>query len=423
MLQTLFFIPKQAFGLPVFGLGLLLAVWTVICVIVLAWLARRQGFNADTLGYLPIMVAVGAVIAFLLPALVKPEGLPIRGYGVMMLIAVVSGTALAAYRAKRRGLNPDLIFTLAFWMFVPGILGARLFYVVEYWGEQYWPIYQQQGFAPFLGAVVNVAEGGLVVFGGLFGGLAGFFAFVRRYRVAVLPVADIIAPAMLLGLCLGRIGCLLNGCCYGGLCEHHWAVTFPTESPPYMSQVTRGQMYGLRISGDYDAPAVILEVMPEGLAAKAGLKPGQRIVRIDEFDVTCAGDAQQILHELYHHELPVLVKVEDLPAVELPAVALRARSLPVHPTQLFSSINALLLCLLLLAYDPFTRRDGELFALLLTLYPISRYLLEAIRIDEASFLGTGLSISQNISLVMLALVGLLWYYVLRQPPRETPTAE
>jgi phosphatidylglycerol:prolipoprotein diacylglycerol transferase len=69
----------------------------------------------------------------------------------------------------------------------------------------------------------------------------------------------------------------------------------------------------------------------------------------------------------------------------------------------------------LLAYYPFRRRDGEVVALLLTLYPISRFLLECIRKDEGGQFGTGLTISQNVSLLMLAGVALLWYYVLRQP--------
>ena len=58
------------------------------------------------------------------------------------------------------------------------------------------------------------------------------------------------------------------------------------------------------------------------------------------------------------------------------------RSLPVHPTQLYSFIDSMLLCVFLLAYYPFRRRDGELTALTLTLHPISRFLLEIIRIDE-----------------------------------------
>ena len=84
--------------------------------------------------------------------------------------------------------------------------------------------------------------------------------------------------------------------------------------------------------------------------------------------------------------------------IELPATPLPERSRPVHPTQIYAAINAGLLGWFLWAYCPARRRDGEVVGLLLTLYPLGRFLLEAIRTDEGSFLGTGLSISQNISI-------------------------
>jgi phosphatidylglycerol:prolipoprotein diacylglycerol transferase len=91
------------------------------------------------------------------------------------------------------------------------------------------------------------------------------------------------------------------------------------------------------------------------------------------------------------------------------------RSLPVHPAQLYSAIDAGLLCLFLLAYYPYRRRDGEVFALLITIHPVSRFLLEVIRTDETAVFGTGLSISQNLSLLMLAAAAGLWVWLLRRP--------
>ncbi len=228
-------------GYPVFGFGLLLALWAVASVITLAVLARRQGFNADTWGYVPILLLIGAIIAWVLPAICErspsgvPLGLPIRGYGAMMLLAVVSGTLLAAWRAKRVGLNPDLMFTLIFWMLIPGIIGARGFYVVEYWSRDYWPAYADKGgsLGALLGSILNLTQGGLVVYGSFFGGLLGMLLFVRKHRLPLLALADLIAPSMLLGLAIGRVGCLLNGCCFGGVCDHPWAIEFPATSPAY----------------------------------------------------------------------------------------------------------------------------------------------------------------------------------------------
>ena len=106
MLQTLFYIPAQLAGYPLFGFGLLLAVWAVASVGVLAYLAWRQGFNADTWGYVPILLLIGAIIWWVLPAICEPQGLPIHGYGVMMLLAVVAATLLAAWRAHAWGSIP-----------------------------------------------------------------------------------------------------------------------------------------------------------------------------------------------------------------------------------------------------------------------------------------------------------------------------
>jgi phosphatidylglycerol:prolipoprotein diacylglycerol transferase len=68
-----------------------------------------------------------------------------------------------------------------------------------------------------------------------------------------------------------------------------------------------------------------------------------------------------------------------------------------------------------LAYEPFRRRDGELFALMLTIYPLTRFLLEIIRTDESAIFHTGLSISQNVSLAAMLGVAALWFFILRRP--------
>jgi phosphatidylglycerol:prolipoprotein diacylglycerol transferase len=94
------------------------------------------------------------------------------------------------------------------------------------------------------------------------------------------------------------------------------------------------------------------------------------------------------------------------------------RSRPVHPTQLYSLIDALLLCFLLLAYEPFKKHEGELTALLLTIHPLSRFLLEIIRVDEASVFNTGMSISQNISIAIFLGGIALWTYLFLRRPKQ-----
>jgi prolipoprotein diacylglyceryltransferase len=92
----------------------------------------------------------------------------------------------------------------------------------------------------------------------------------------------------------------------------------------------------------------------------------------------------------------------------------------VHPAQLYAAIDAALLAALAVAFTPLARRTGAVFALVLTLHPISRLLLEAIRIDEPPALGTPLSISQLVSIVLLALAAALWWWLLSDRLRSVP---
>jgi phosphatidylglycerol:prolipoprotein diacylglycerol transferase len=96
----------------------------------------------------------------------------------------------------------------------------------------------------------------------------------------------------------------------------------------------------------------------------------------------------------------------------LPAFA--ARSLPVHPTQLYAVLDGLLLLGLLSAYYPLRRRDGEVMALLAVTYPVSRFLIEILRDDEQAFVA-GLTISQGISILLFLIGAAFWYYLSRLP--------
>ena len=421
MLQTLYRIPDTIAGLPVFGLGVLAALWLIGSVGVMAYLVRRQGWVNETLSYLPMLLVIGAVVVFVLPALKENGGVPIRGYGVMLLAAVVSGVALSIYRARRMGLNPDVIYSLAFWMFLGGIAGARMFYIIEYWDQ-----FQRGSLGESLGAMVNVAQGGLVVYGSLIGGLAAFTVFVARHKLPALALADLIAPGMILGLCLGRIGCLLNGCCYGDICESPqfgsaWAVTFPWGSPPHQRQASALALdyHGIKFDGDYLDSTIITEIAEGSPAAAAGLKAGDNIRSVRRPSDKAGGpvlsgtEARNLLEQLSQPDGSLEIQIGSSTARVLSLGSTLPRSRPVHPTQIYSSINAALICLLLLAAYPYRTRDGQVIGLLLTIYPITRFLLEIIRTDESAVFGSGMSISQNVSVLLIAGVVGLWIYVLR----------
>ncbi len=346
MLQTLFYIPSHVHGMPVFGFGLALAAWTIFSVLLMAWLLWRQGANADTLGYLPMLVIVAGVILWVLPAISEePEGLPIHGYGVMILLAITAGVGLAVWRARRVGVQPEMILSLAFWMILPAIVGARAFYVTEYWFDAYWPVYGEHGLLALLGAVINVAKGGLVIYGGFFGGVVGLVAFYWKYRVPLLATADLVAPSLMLGLAIGRIGCLLNGCCFGGPCDLPWAVTFPAGSPVYTTQVARGVMYGFSLSGNPRAAPIVRSVAHHSQAESAGLKLGDRLRSIGDADVPSTGRAYELLTRAFDKQKTVVLGLSDGRVLRLWAIAPPARSHPVHPTQLYGSIGAAQICL------------------------------------------------------------------------------
>ncbi|MCG8584518.1 MAG: prolipoprotein diacylglyceryl transferase, partial [Pirellulales bacterium] len=389
MLQTLFHVPDSIAGLPVFGFGLLFGLWLMASLAVMAYLVKQQGWTSETQSYLPVLIVIGVVIVFVLPALIEPGGVPIRGYGVMLLLAVVSGVGLCLHRARRMGLNPDIIYSLAFWMFIGGMLGARLFYIIEYWDQ-----FQRESLGATIGAMINVAQGGLVVYGSLIGALIAFVAFVRRHKLPALALADLIAPGMALGLCLGRIGCLLNGCCYGGICEpprfgSGWAVTFPAGSPPHQRQIESGQLnlHGMTIGYNSSGMLVVEQVAQGSPADVAGIKPNDRIRSVrgpgdDSTAVRSESDVKETLQLSTRPGASLSVFVNDEP---LPKIVTFANPLPrsraVHPTQVYSSINAALICLLMLAVYPYRMRDGQVIALMLTIYPITRFLLEIIRTD------------------------------------------
>lgn len=150
------------------------------------------------------------------PFLFEIFGLKIYSYGVLVALAFVIGFALIAFRAKQAGDNPDDYLEAIIWFIISGIGGARLFYFI-------W--YPQVFFSNPLGALFS--QGGLVWYGGVIGVLLATVVYTRIKKINLNHFADIVAPAAALGLAIGRIGCLLAGCCYGAPCDVPWAIQYP----------------------------------------------------------------------------------------------------------------------------------------------------------------------------------------------------
>jgi phosphatidylglycerol---prolipoprotein diacylglyceryl transferase len=420
VLQTLFFIPHRMGPLPLFGWGWLFILWLILTplLLFLSW-RKSKSLPGATEGLL-FWGILGAAVVFLLPKLEVVDargnvlGLPIRGYGMMMLLGVVSGVGLAVYRAQRMNLNPDIIFSLAFRMFVAGIIGARLFFVIEYW-----PSFQRATIAETVWEILRFTEGGLVVYGSAIGALGAAAWYIRQQRLPILAVADLLAPSLMVGLAFGRIGCLLNGCCFGGICELELpAIRFPLGSPPYVHQLHQGRLLGFTLVPDKDSRQLVVEyVEPGGPAEQRDIHVGDRFTayilpprRYLEDPVLAKEDGQDAITLISADgDAPIRWKLAELPTA----------SRPVHPTQVYSALNALFLLALLWCFYPFRPWDGSVFALLMTLYPISRFLIERIRSDEPGQWGTQLTISQWLSLGVLLAMLILWAYLYWQRPPVT----
>ena len=323
-------------------------------------------------------------------------------------------------------------------MFLAGIVGARLFYVIQKWEE-----FHADNPRELLMKITNAANGGLVVYGSVIGGLLAAFLFLRRHKLPALAIADLIAPSMVLGLALGRLGCLMNGCCYGGACDLPWAVSFPQfsspyqedPSPPYYDQLTSGWLHGVRIEPNAEDWPYVTAVVPGSPAAEALNAPTDEAGRLTTPWRVIAINGRVVQGSPGDEEAPGRTPMDDarlLLTASGPGLHLITEhgeagwtigeipqaSRPVHPTQIYSSINAFLLCLLVLAVYPYRRRDGEVMALLLVLYGITRFLLEMIRTDEGAIFGTGLTISQNVSLLIIVFAVVAWLFYIRRQPTQ-----
>ncbi len=159
------------------------------------------------------------------PVICKIGPFAIYSYGLMLAVAFLVSLALIREQAGKKGFDFNLIFNLAFVAFVFGLIGARVFYIGQnmryYWDN---PL-----------EMIMLQHGGMSWFGGLISGIWAGYIFLKKRKIPIYPIMDFIAPYVALSQAIGRIGCLLNGCCYGKHSEYgiyfpvHDAVLLPTQ--------------------------------------------------------------------------------------------------------------------------------------------------------------------------------------------------
>ncbi len=163
------------------------------------------------------------------PELFNIGPLPVRSYGMGLAISFFLGVWYIKYLAAKYNKPFEPFLTIAYIIIGGGVIGARLFYVLTHLDDfsGNW----LSSFNPFQGGAFGIA--GLNLYGGVILALAGIWIYCRIKGMSILEVFDFFSPTLGIGLAVTRIGCFLNGCCFGTPTDLPWGVSFPVGSIPY----------------------------------------------------------------------------------------------------------------------------------------------------------------------------------------------
>lgn len=156
------------------------------------------------------------------PKLLEIGPFTVHSYGFMLFVGFLVAIWFARKRAPRFDLKPDDIYDLAFWAILLGVIGARALFILQEW----------KSYAAQPSKILSEFSG-LTSFGGLLGGFAGVVIYAKRAKKSLVALLDTVAPSFLLAHAIGRVGCLLTGCCYGHACDLPWGVSIVGLSGRY----------------------------------------------------------------------------------------------------------------------------------------------------------------------------------------------
>ena len=319
--------------------------------------------------------------------------LTVKSYGLMMVVGFLSAISLIRHLSRNITPNPHLITSAALYSLIAGVAGARLFYVLLNFDQ----------FQGRLLSVFAIWQGGLVLLGGVILAIAVIFFYLWHHKLPIRRYLDILAIGLMLALVFGRIGCFLNGCCFGKPTELPWAVRFPYGSHAYKSQIYWNPKR--------NRPIPQLKLPPE----------------FSVYNNNENGIPPQALKP-YEQLTPEQKNMVDKG---------QYRCLPVHPTQLYSSVNAAFWALILYLFwrrpqntagsKNTTRlfsKPGCTFGLMFVLYGITRFFIEFLR-DDNPFEHTwwaiyrGGTVSQNLGIYM-TIFGLVLMLIFQRMRTQQP---
>lgn len=351
-----------------------------------------------------------------------PAAIPVYGYGAMLFAAFVGCTWLGIRLGRRVGIAPEVFKDLVMWLFVFGLVGARITFI--------WQNFDRLS----VGQWFAVWDGGLVFYGSAFGGIVGFlisdWLMQKRFPYDRWKLLDCVAPCLALGLALGRLGCLMNGCCYGNVASDRCQpVHFPLPAAPRYDMTDRGQQTSAGFTVQRDSPRVVEAVDPGSPAFDAGLKPGDEILRVNgESVVRKEGERFEPIHaalsSLWPRGKSDLVLTVHRPgqsgSLEL---TFAPRSIGLFPTQIYETISMVLLLFFLVSLFPYRPFDGSLMVIFMAGYAVHRFLNEMLRTDTPP-VAFGMTLSQNISIILMigaVVLGVAaWIHHRRGPGPSSP---
>lgn len=148
----------------------------------------------------------------------------IHAYGLMLIVGFLASTWMSCAEAKRRGYDPNLIIDLAMPLLLVTIALCRVLYII---------LNHEQFSSP--AEWIRLWDGGLSFHGALVGAVLVVAYFGWRSKLGFWRLADVVAPSVFFGYAWGRLGCFLNGCCYGAACDLPWAMVFPVEGARHLN--------------------------------------------------------------------------------------------------------------------------------------------------------------------------------------------